>query len=173
MSIIYLVAHLAAVLLAALALWAMRHELCETAANRFDWLLPPGLAIATATVLLVVSPGKRFELWVSCIGVGVVAGAAMGGVLQGAKDFGSNLVRVYRAWDGVGAAALLLVLALVRLVTSDFTGRQSGGYGVLGALAALMAAYLVARIVSFQFYTAPRTIHLDMFRGQKRQRTDI
>jgi hypothetical protein len=61
----------------------------------------------------------------------------------------------------------------VRLVTSDFTGRQSGGYGVLGALAALLAAYLVGRVITFQFYTAPRTIHLDMFRGQKRQRTDI
>jgi len=165
--------HLAAVLLAALALWALRHELSERAVNVLDRALPAVLASVAAAILLIVSPGKRFELWVSCIGVGVVAGAAMGGVLQGAKDFGSNLVRVYRAWDGVGAAALLLVLALVRLVTSDFTGRQSGGYGVLGALAALMAAYLVARIVSFQFYTAPRTIHLDMFRGQKRQRTDI
>ena len=53
------------------------------------------------------------------------------------------------------------------------TGRQSGGYGVLGALAALLAAYLVGRVITFQFYTAPRTIHLDIFRGQKRQRTDI
>ena len=33
--------------------------------------------------------------------------------------------------------------------------------------------YLVGRAVTFQLYTAPRTIHLDMFRGQKRQRTDI
>jgi hypothetical protein len=168
-----LVAHLAAVLLAALALWSLRHELSERAVNIFDRALPAVLASLAAAVLLIVSPGKRLELWLSCIAVGLVAGAAMGVVLQGVKDFGNNLVRVYRAWDGVGAAALLLVLALVRLVTSDFTGRTSGGYGVLGALATLMAAYLVARTISFQFYTAPRTIHLDMFRGQKRQRTDI
>lgn len=168
-----LLAHLAAVLLSVLTLWALRHELSERAVNIFDRVLPAVFASLAAAVLLIVSPGKRFELWISCIGVGLVAGAAMGVVLQGVKDFGNNLVRVHRAWDGVGAAALLLVLALVRLVTSDFTGRQSGGYGVLGALAALLAAYLAARIIAFQFYTAPRTIHLDMFRGQKRQRTDI
>src|SRR6185503_14236383 len=119
------------------ALWALRHELSERAVNVLDRALPAVLASVAAAILLIVSPGKRFELWVTCIGVGLVAGAAMGVVLQGAKDFGNNLVRVYRAWDGVGAAALLLVLALVRLVTSDFAGRQSGGYGVLGALAAL------------------------------------
>ena len=62
MNTILLVAHLAAVLLAALALWSMRHELSEKAANRVEWMLPPALAVAAAAVLLVVSPGKRFEL---------------------------------------------------------------------------------------------------------------
>ena len=170
---VLLVAHLVAVLLAVLALCSLRHELGETAVNVFDRWLPALFAIPAAAVLLIVSPGKRFELWVVCILVGLVGGLAMGMTLQGAKDFGNNLVRVYRAWDGVGAAAALIALAVVRLVTSDFTGRQSGGYGVLGALAALLAAYLVGRIITFQFYTAPRTIHLDMFPGQKRQRTDI
>jgi hypothetical protein len=168
-----LIAHLAAVLLAVLALCSLRHELKETAVNFFDRSLPAVFAMLAAAVLLIVSPGKRFELWLVCIGVGLVGGLAMGMTLQGAKDFGNNLVRVYRARDGVAAASALTLLALVRLVTSDFTGRQSGGYGVLGALAALLAAYLVGRMISFQFYTAPRTIHLDMFRGQKRQRTDI
>ncbi len=168
-----LLAHVVAVLIAALALWSLRHELTERAVNVFDRVLPAIFAILAATVLLIVSPGKRFELWLIAIGVGLVTGSAMGMTLRGAKDFGNNLVRVYRAWDGVGAASALVLLALIRLVTSDFTGRQSGGYGVLGALAALFAAYLAGRIISFQVYTAPRTIHLDMFRGQKRQRTDI
>jgi hypothetical protein len=168
-----LVPHLAAVLLAVLALWSLRHELTERAVNVLDRTLPALFAILAAAILLIVSPGKRFELWLVCVGVGLVGGLAMGMTLQGAKDFGNNLVRVYRAWDGIAAAAALTVLALVRLVTSDFTGRRSSGYGVLGALAALLAAYLVGRIITFQFYTAPRTIHLDMFRGQKRQRTDI
>ena len=165
--------HSTAVVLAAIGLWLMRHELTEIAAGRLAWALPPLFAIIVAAILLLVSPGKRFELWLIAIGVGLVGGLAMGMTLQGAKDFGNNLVRVYRAWDGVGAATALILLALVRLVTSDLTGRQSGGYGVLGALAALLAAYLVGRLITFQFYTAPRTIHLDMFRGQKRQRTDI
>ena len=168
-----LIAHLAAVLLAVLALCSLRHEVRETAVNIFDRWLTAMFAILAAAVLLIVSPGKRFELWLVCIGVGLVGGLAMGMTLHGAKDFGNNLVRVYRAWDGVGAAMALILLALVRLVTSDLTGRQSGGYGVLGALAALLAAYLVGRVITFQFYTAPRTIHLDMYRGQKRQRTDI
>ena len=43
----------------------------------------------------------------------------------------------------------------------------------LGRSGTLLAAYLVGRVITFQFYTAPRTIHLDMFRGQKRARTDI
>jgi hypothetical protein len=170
---VLLVAHLAAVVGAALAIWSLRHELSERAVNVFDRALPAIFAILSAAILLIVSPGKRWELWAVCIVVGLAAGGAMGVVLQGVKDFGNNQVRVYRAWDGVIAAGLLLLLALVRLVTSDLTGRQSGGYGVLGALAALLAAYLVARAVTFQLYTAPRTIHLDMFRGQKRQRTDI
>ena len=170
---VHLVAHLAAVVGAALAIWSLRHELSERAVTVFDRALPAIFAILSAAILLIVSPGKRWELWAVCIVVGLVGGLAMGMVLQGVKDFGNNLVRVYRAWDGVAAAGLLLLLALVRLVTSDLTGRQSGGYGVLGALAALLAAYLMARAVTFQLYTAPRTIHLDMFRGQKRQRTDI
>jgi hypothetical protein len=168
-----LVAHIVAVLLAVLALCSLRHELRETAVNVFDRWLPAVFAILAAAVLLTVSPGKRFELWLVCVAVGLVGGLAMGMTLQGAKDFGTNLVRVYRAWDGVGAATALILLAVLRLVTSDLTGRQSGGYGVLGALSALLAAYLVGRVITFQFYTAPRTIHLDMFRGQKRQRTDI
>jgi hypothetical protein len=168
-----LIAHLAAVLLAGLTLWSLRHELNERAVTLLDRALPLLFAITAAAVLLIVSPGKRFELWVVCIVVGLVAGLALGMVLHGAKDFGTGLVRVHRTWDGVGAAAALLLLALVRLVTSDLTGRTSGGFGVLGALAALMAAYLVGRAVTFHFYTAPRTIHLDMYRGQKRARTDI
>jgi hypothetical protein len=168
-----LFSHLVAVLLAVLALWSLRHELSERAVTVFDRWVPALFAILAAAVLLIVSPGKRFELWLIAVGAGLLGGLAMGVTLQGAKDFGNNLVRVYRAWDGVGAAAALILLAVVRLVTSDFTGRQSGGYGVLGALAALLAAYLVGRVITFQFYTAPRTIHLDMFRGQKRQRTDI
>lgn len=170
---VLLVAHLAAVLGAALAIWSLRHELSERAVNIFDRALPAIFAILSAAILLIVSPGKRWELWALCIVVGLVGGLAMGMALQGAKDFGNNLVRVYRAYDGVIAASLLLILALVRLVTSDLTGRQSGGYGVLGALAALLAFYLLGRAVTFQFYTAPRTIHLDMYRGQKRLRTDI
>jgi hypothetical protein len=168
-----LFSHVVAVLIASLALWSLRHELTERAVNVFDRAVPAIFAILAAAVLLIVSPGKRFELWLIAIAVGLVGGLVMGMTLQGAKDFGNNLVRVYRAWDGVAAAAALVLLALIRLVTSDVTGRQSGGYGVLGALAALLAAYLVGRIITFQFYTAPRTIHLDMFRGQKRQRTDI
>ena len=170
---VLLVAHLAAVLGAALAIWSLRHELSERAVNVFDRALPAIFAALSASILLIVSPGKRWELWALCIVVGLVAGLAMGMALQGAKDFGNNLVRVYRAYDGVIAASLLLVLALIRLVTSDLTGRQSGGYGVLGALAALLAFYLMGRAVTFQLYTAPRTIHLDMYRGQKRLRTDI
>lgn len=167
------VAHIAAVLLAVLALFSLRHELRETAVNVFDRLVPAMFAILAAAVLLIVSPGKRFELWLIAIGLGLVGGLVMGMTLQGAKDFGNNLIRVHRAWDGVAAASALVLLALLRLVTSDFTGRQSGGYGVLGALAAMLAAYLVGRVITFQFYTAPRTVHLDMFRGQKRARTDI
>jgi hypothetical protein len=167
------VAHVVAVLLSVLALFSLRHELRETAVNVFDRSLPALFAMLAAAVLLIVSPGKRFELWLIAIVAGLVGGLAMGMTLQGAKDFGNNLVRVYRAWDGVAAASALVLLALVRLVTSDVTGRQSGGHGVLGALAALLAAYLVGRVITFQFYTAPRTIHLDMFRGQKRARTDI
>jgi hypothetical protein len=164
--------HLVAVLLAALALWGMRHEISERAAAPLRWAWPPALAVVVAAILLVVSPGKRMELWVVCIGVGLVGGLAAGVILKGEKDFAQNLTRVYRTWDGVGAAAALLALAAIRFVTSDLMHRPSGGYGVLGAIAALLAAYLAGRVLTFLLYTAPRTIHYDMFPGQRRHRTE-
>jgi hypothetical protein len=166
MQTIFLVAHLAAVLLAALAFWSMRHELCETVANRFEWMLPAVLAIVTATVLLIVSPGKRFELWLIAIAVGFAIGLGAGMLPRAIKDFSLELVRIKRRWDGTIAAGLLLLLALVRFVTTELMGRQSGGYGVLGAVAAFLAAYLTGRVITLLFYNAPRTIHLDMVRGQ-------
>jgi hypothetical protein len=166
MNTILLVAHLAAVLLAALALWSMRHELSEKAASRFEWMLPPALAVAAAAVLLIVSPGKRFELWAIAIAAGFAIGLAAGTLPRAIKDFALELVRVKRTWDGTIVAASLLLLALVRFVTTELMGRQSGGYGVLGAAAAFLAAYLTGRAITLLFYNAPRTIHLDMTRGQ-------
>jgi len=165
MQILLLAAHLAAVLLAALALWSMRHELSETAANRFEWVLPAGLAAATAAVLLIVSPGKRFELWVIATAVSFAVGLGAGMIPTAIKDFSLELVRIKRTWDGTIAAGLLLLLALVRFVTTELMGRKSGGYGVLAAAAAFLAAYLAGRVITLLFYNAPRTIHLDMVRG--------
>jgi hypothetical protein len=172
MQILFLFAHLAAVLLAALALWSMRHELSETAANRFEWLLPPAFAVASATVLLIVSPGKRFELWVIAIAVGFAIGLGAGMLPTAIKDFSLELVRIKPRWDGTIAAGLLLLLALVRFVTTELMGRQSGGYGVLAAAAAFLAAYLAGRVIILLFYNAPRTIHLDMVRGQSHRWTE-
>lgn len=166
MQNLLLVAHLAAVLLAALALWSMRHELSETAASRFEWLLPTAFAVATATVLLIVSPGKRLELWVIAIAIGFAVGLGAGMIPTAIKDFSLELVRIKRTWDGTIAAGLLLLLALVRFVTTELMGRQSGGYGVLAAAASFLAAYLAGRVITLLFYNAPRTIHLDMVRGQ-------
>jgi hypothetical protein len=46
--------------------------------------------------------------------------------------------------------------------------RPSGKFGVLGAAAAFVAAYLTGRFITLQFYTAPKSIHLDMVRGERR-----
>ena len=119
-----------------------------------------------AAVLLFVSPGKRFELWALAIVAGLAMGVGAGAIVRVNKDFGLKLVRVRRTWDGLGAAALLLLLALARFVTSDLMARPSGKYGVLGAGAAFLAAYLTARVISLH-YAAGKTIHLDMVRGQK------
>ncbi len=165
--------HLAAVFLAALALWSIRHEFTQKAAARFAWAVPPAFAVGAAAILLIVSPGKRFELWVAAIVLGLALGLGLGTILKINQDFGLKLVRVRRSWDGVGAAALLLLLALARVVSSDLTTRQSGKFGVLGAAAVFLAAYLVGRYLTVRFYTAPRSIHLDMIRGQNPQRTLI
>ena len=165
-DLIYL--HLLVVLLAALCLWSLRHELVERPASHLGWALPPALAIVVATVLLIVSPGKRFELWILAIVVGLALGLVAGVVLKAIKDFARRVVRVQRTWDGVGAAALLVLLALARVVTSDLMTRQSGNFGVLGAAAAFLAAYLSGRFITLYFYTAPRTIHLDLDRNETR-----
>lgn len=167
----FFIAHLAAVLLAGLALWSTRNEFGGKAATRLDWLLPPALAVVVAVVLLVVSPGKRVELWVAAIVVGLMVGAAAGAMLKVNQDHGHQLIRIPPAWDGAAAAAVLLLLALVRFVTSSLMGRQSGGYGVLAAAATFLAAYLAARFIVVRFYKAPRSIHLDMTRGRDPHRT--
>ena len=165
--------HLAAVLLAAVALWSMRHELTEKAVRRDAWAIAPALAVVVAAILLIVSPGKRFELWAAAIVVGLGLGAAMGMILKVNQDFALNLMRVPRTWDGLGAAALLLVLAVARLVTSDLMDRPSGKFGVLGAAAAFLAAYLASRFIIARYYKAPKSIHLDMIRGKNPNRTLI
>ncbi len=158
--------HLAAVLLAAVTLWSMRHELSEKAVARFEWAMAPTLAIVVAGLLLFVSPGKRFELWAVAIVAGLALGLGAGGIVKVNRDFERNLMRVRRTWDGVGAAALLLLLAVARVITSDLMSRPSGKFGVLGAAAAFLAAYLGARVISL-YYSGGKTIHLDMVRGEK------
>src|SRR4029453_7492498 len=108
----------------------MRHELRAAAAAGRDWALPPALAIIVAAILLIVSPGKRFELWILGIGLGLLLGLAAGTMLRANKDFALHLVRVARTWDGIAATSGLLLLALARLVSSDLISRRSGGYGV-------------------------------------------
>ncbi|SRR6266542_504472 len=171
MTSVLFISHLAAVPVAALALWSMRNEFTGKAATRLDWSLPPALAALAALVLLIVSPGKRPELWIAAIVAGLAVGAAAGALLRVNQDHGRKLIRVPPVWDGVGAAALLLVLAVVRFVTSSLMGRQSGGFGVLAAGATFLAAYLAARFIVVRFYKAPRSIHLDMARGQDPRRT--
>lgn len=159
-SLLYL--HVLVVLLAVVCLWKMRHELVERPVGPMGWAMPSLLAILVAAALLIVSPGKRFELWAIAIAVGLAIGAGVGVILKATKDYERNVVKVQRTIDGFGAAALLLLLAVARLVTSDLMTRQSGKFGVLGASASFLAAYLFARAVAVWFYTAPRTIHLDM-----------
>jgi hypothetical protein len=166
-----LLAHLSALVLAAIALWSMRYEITERAATRLDWTWAPVCAVAAGTVLLIVSPGKRFELWVAAIVIGLALGAGAAVLLKVNQDFGRRVIRVARAWDGVGAAALLLLLAVARLVSSNLMDRPSGKFGVLGAGAAFLAAYLVARFIVVHFVKAPKAIHLDMARGENPRRT--
>jgi hypothetical protein len=166
MTGVLFIAHLAAVLLAALALWSMRYEFSGKAATRLDWSVPPALAVLAALVLLIVSPGKRFELWAAAIAGGLLVGATAGAMLKVNQDHGRRLIRVPPAWDGMSAAALLLLLAVVRFVSSSLMGRQSSGFGVLAGAATFLAAYIAARFIVVRFYKAPRSIHLDMARGR-------
>ncbi|MBV8393057.1 MAG: hypothetical protein JOY81_07725, partial [Alphaproteobacteria bacterium] len=78
-----------------------------------------------------------------------------------------------RSWDGLIAATLLLLLAVSRLVTSDLMTRQSGKFGVLGASATFLAAFIVSRYLLARFYNAPKAIHLDMVAGHNPHRTLI
>ena len=171
MNAVVLLAHLAAVALAALALWSIRYELNEEATTRGAWMVTPALAIVVAAILLIVSPGKRYELWVAAIAAGLAIGAIAGAMLKINQDIGQGLLRVPRTWDGASAAALLLLLALARVVTSHLMNRESGKFGVLGAAAAFLAAYLAARYLIGRFYKAPRAVHLDMIQGSNPNRT--
>ena len=166
-SLLYL--HILVVVLAIVCFWKMRHELVERPVGGRGWAAPAILAILVAAALLIVSPGKRFELWVIAIALGLAIGTGAGMILKATKDYERNVVKVQRTIDGFGAAALLLLLAIARLVTSDLMTRQSGKFGVLGASASFLAAYLLTRAIAVWFYTAPRTIHLDMTEDGRRK----
>ena len=165
--------NLAAVLLAALALWSIRHEYTERATTRLAWAATPALAVVVAAILLIVSPGKRYELWVAAIFIGFIVGALAGLLLKINRDYGQQLLRVPRTWDGTVAATLLLLLTLARVVTSNLMNRESGKFGVLGAAAAFLAAYLTGRYLVARFHKSPRAIHLDMTLGKNPKRTLI
>jgi hypothetical protein len=164
--------HLAAVAVAALALWLTRHEWRGTAATRLDWALPAALAIVVAVILLGVSPGKRIAFWVVTIGVGgslgIAAGMVLGMMNNLERDTGHDLLRIRRSWDGAGAAFVLLLLALTRFLSSDVFQRHSAGFGVLGALAALLAAYLTARLIMLKAVARWRAAYANMERGERR-----
>ena len=166
-SLIYL--HILVVVMAAICLWSLRHELVERPASGLGFARPALLAILVAAALLIVSPGKRFELWVIAITLGLFIGLGMGVILTAVKDYERRVVKVQRTWDGFGAAALLLLLAFARLVTSDLMTRQSSKFGILGASASFLAAYICGRAITIWFYTAPRTIHLDMTEDGRRK----
>lgn len=173
MTSVVLLVQLAAVLLAAFALWSIRHEFAATATTYPAWITTPALAVVVAAILLFVSPGKRVELWLAAIVIGLALGAFAGWLLKINRDAGQELIRVPRTWDGVGATTALLVLTVARFVTSNLMNRQSGKFGVLGAAAAFLAAYLVARYLIARFYKIPRAIHLDMIHGRDPGRTLI
>lgn len=164
MKSVLLISHLAAVALSAVCVWSIRYELTKRPTPPFGFALPPILALLTAAILLAVSPGKRLEFWTVAIGAGVIAGLGAGLLMKVDKDFERRLVRVWRTYDGTAAAMLLLLLALARFVTSDLIGRQSHAMGVLGAAAAFLAFFLAGRVVTLRYYTARKSIHLDMRR---------
>ena len=169
MKSVVLLYQLAAVMLAARGLYSIRHELSEKATMRLAWVATPALAIAVAAVLLIVSPVQRIEFWILALAVGFFLGALAGSLLKINQDVGQQLLRVARTWDGAIAAALLLLLALVRLVISPKPGELGFGAGI----AAFLAAYLTGRYIIARFYKVPRAIHLDMVRGRNPRRTLI
>jgi hypothetical protein len=166
-----LLLNLITVLLAALAVWSIRYEYTQRATKYHVWAHTPVLAIVVAAMLLIVSPGKRYELWVLAIMVGLPLGAIGAWLMKINQDRGLNLIRVHRTWDGIGAASLLLLLALARLVTSNLMDRPSGKFGVLGAAAAFLAAYLAARWFVAVVLKAGKSVHLDMKEGNNPGRT--
>jgi hypothetical protein len=166
-----LLAQLAAVLLAALALWSIRHEVAGTATSKIAWAIPPALAFGVMALLLLVSPGKRYELWIVAFLIGLGPGAVAGWLLKLNRDTGKQLMRVPTTWDGAAAAAALLVLTIARFVSTNLMDRQSGKFGVLGAAAIILTAYLVGRWLVARYYKFPNAIHLDMNPGRNPGRT--
>jgi hypothetical protein len=164
MKSLTLILHLLAIVTAGFCLFSLRHELTKRPMGRLGWALPPILAVVTAALLMGVSPGKRLELWALTIVLGLAAGLGAGVILRVDKDFERSLVRVWRTYDGVAAGILLLLLAIVRFITTDLMGRPSQGFGVLAGAAAFLACFFVGRVVTLRYYTARKAIHLDMKR---------
>jgi len=156
--------HLLAIATAVACVWSLRYELNKRPTRRMGFALPPILAIVTALLLMGVSAGKRLDFWALTLGAGLVIGLGAGLMLKVDKDFERSLVRVWKTYDGVVMACVLVLLAIARFVSTDIMGRESRGFGVLAGAAVFIAAFFVGRVVSLRYYTARKAIHLDMKR---------
>ena len=170
-SLIYL--HLLVLVMAMICLWSLRHELVERPVSGLGFARPAVLAILVAAALLIVSPGKRVELWAIAIVLGLFLGLGMGVILGAVKDYERRVVKVQRTWDWLLGArrrcsCSLSLPGAPRVHRTGMT-RQSSKFGILGASASFLAAYICGRAITIWFYTAPRTIHLDMTEDGRRK----
>ncbi len=167
MQILLLVAHLSAVLPAAVALWSMRHELSETARQSVRVAASSGIRSGNRGGAADRVAGQAVRIVGDRDRPRLRDRTRRGNVADGHQGLFARVGahKAHLGWHA-GRGTAPLAGADARFVSTELMGRQSGGYGVLGAAAAFLAAYLAGRVITLLFYNAPRTIHLDMVRGQ-------
>lgn len=152
-------AHLLGILLAVIALLAVRFESTRRSVRAWR-LFAPALLVLLCSLALLGDPNARGkEAWVIGLVLGTPFGVARAFWLRLRADHAARLVRLSPVRDAFFVTATAAVLAAIELVRALSTGGENKA--IFAAAVALCAGYLGGRAVITRM-RAGTAVHLDM-----------
>lgn len=151
--------HLLGVVLAVIALQAVRFESVRQSVRPWRLFVPAVLVLLCSLAVLGDLNVRGKEVWLIGFGLGIPFGVARAFWLRLRADHASRLVRLSPVRDAFFVVLAAGVLAAIEFATALGTG--GGNKAVFAAVVALFAGYLGGRAVVTRMRVGT-AIHLDM-----------